>query len=143
MGKLSELRRLYSDHKMDILKKVHAVFGYLDETFTAPDPVMEALRNTSQVNNVLVGTSKTQESIDRHNLLAFLSQPEDGSSRLKPSCIITSHMNKAYKYTNIISRYSKKASLRVDEINPARMLSPGVPEVHKQAVAKGSVLSRE
>ena len=133
-GKLNEAHRSYSSNKMNVLKREHGVLGYLDEMIGVPDAVLEALRNTSSLHNVLVGSSKTQESIDRRNLLDFLSQPEDGSTKLRGSCVITSHLNRSYKYTTIVSRYSSKSSLRVDEINAARMLKPGVSQQEKEKV---------
>jgi len=42
------------------------------------------------------------------------------------SCIFASHQNKWFRYTSIISRYSGKGSICVNEINPARLLSPRV-----------------
>jgi len=40
------------------------------------------------------------------------------------------------QYTSNISRYSGKASIRVDEINPARLLSPGVSPEDKNDLEK-------
>jgi len=133
-GKLNSVKRMYSDSRMEILKREHGVLGYLDESFEAPDAVLQALRDSSGVHSVLVGSSKTYQSLDQENLLDFLGKREDGRQGLQQTCIFASHQNKSFKYTSIISRYSGKASIRVDEINPARLLSPGVPPEEKERI---------
>ena len=60
------IQRNYSPSKFQSLKSQHGVAGYLDELFSAPDPILQALRSQSQVQSVIVGTADTQESIDRH-----------------------------------------------------------------------------
>ena len=60
------IQRNYSPSKFHTLKSRHGVLGYLDELFSAPDPILQALRNQSQVHSVIVGSAETQESIDRH-----------------------------------------------------------------------------
>jgi hypothetical protein len=118
---------------MDLLKRQHGITGYLDETFTAPDAVMEALKTWAQVQDVLVGNEVTQRSIDREKLLDFLTEPDPSLGQTRPlnACIFASEHNKSYKYTASISRYSQKAIIRVDEINPARWLAPGVNPTEK------------
>ena len=139
-GKLEDPHPLYSDGRMRHLKDEHGVLGLLEEMFNAPPAVLQVLRNECSVNQVLVGTEKTQESIDRRNLLEELSRREDdgrggrrgsGVGQLQGSCVFTSHMNKFYKYTSQVSRYSGKPTLRVDDIHPARMLAPGVSAEEK------------
>ena len=97
---------------------------------------MQALQNEGRVHKVLVGGDKTQESLDTKDLLDFLTQPEDNSSRPKACCIFSSKRDKSYKYTCSISRYSAKPSLRVDDINPAKFLVGGVNEGKKQTAEK-------
>lgn len=80
-GKLAPINRLYSEGMMESLKADHGVYGYLDECFDAPDAVMQALRSTSNVHSVLVGSAKTGESIYRRNLGDLLSKRDDGSLR--------------------------------------------------------------
>jgi structural maintenance of chromosomes protein 5 len=133
-GILKPVRRMYSEQKMNVLKKDHGVSGYLDESFTAPDPILQALRQSAQVHQVLVGTEKTQESIDHSELLAFLANPEDGSNNLRGSCIFAAQGEKSFKYTSSISRHSKKSGLRADEISGARMLAAGVNPAQKEKV---------
>jgi len=130
-GKLSNISRMYSDRKLRVLKQDHGVMGYLDESFSAPDAIVEALRNTASIHCVLVGSEKTQESIDRHKLIDYLSEREDGKPGLMNSCIFSCHLDRSYKYTSQVSRYSGKANMRVDDITPAKMLAPGVDPEQK------------
>lgn len=93
---------------------------------------MQALRNEASVHKVLVGTDKTQASIDGKGLIDFLTQPEDGSRNLKGCCIFSSKGEKSYKYTCSISRYSGKPSMRVDDISPAHFLGADVNPAKKE-----------
>lgn len=127
------VNRIYSNKRMKTLKEEHGVIGYLDEAFDAPGPVMEALKASANVHAVLVGSSRTQVSIDRHGLLDLLSVKE-GSSQTNSYCIISAMNDKSYKYTGQVSRYSGKINTRVDEISAARMLAPGISEERKNAV---------
>lgn len=133
-GVLKPIQRLYSDQKMNVLKKEHGVTGYLDESFTAPDPILQALRQSAQVDKVLVGTEKTQDSLDHKKLLDFLGKPEDGSNNLKGCCIFTAQKDKSFKYTSSISRHSGKPAVRIDEITGARMLAVGINPAQKEKV---------
>jgi len=128
-GRLEQLdHRIYSDQKMKILKKEHGVIGFLDEAFTAPDPIMQALRTFASVHKTLVGGDKTQDSVDHKGLIRYLSEPDStlGQRGLQASCVFTSKDDKSYKYTQTISRYSSKEVSRIDDILPAKMLAPGV-----------------
>ena len=42
-GKFQANNRMYSEKRMEVLKREHGFDGYLDECFTAPDPIMAAL----------------------------------------------------------------------------------------------------
>lgn len=42
-GKFEPNRRMYSEERVEVLKKEHGFECYLDETFTAPDAIMAAL----------------------------------------------------------------------------------------------------
>ena len=42
-GKLHSSQRMYSDERMEVLRKEHGFECYLDETFTAPEAIMAAL----------------------------------------------------------------------------------------------------
>lgn len=130
----SDPRRMFSDRKMDMLKNEHGVACYLDETFSAPEPVMVALKLFASVDRAVVGSEKTQQSIDNRGLRDILSEPEDGSGRKKASCIFTAKGNKSYRYIQTVSEYSGKVASREDDVKPARMLAPGVrPEVKQAA----------
>lgn len=100
----------------------------MDESFLAPDAIMQALRVCSQVHEVLVGNETTQRSINQRKLLELLSDPDHEIGQNKPisACIFTSEKDKSFKYTTSISRYSNKPVIRVDEINLPKWLIPGV-----------------
>ena len=68
-GKLDPIRRRYSEQKMEVLQREHGVQGYLDEVFNAPDPILQALINTSNIQNILVGNDKTTDSLNRRKLM--------------------------------------------------------------------------
>ncbi len=127
-GKLEPVKRKYSDKKLAVFKKEHGVEGFLDESFTAPDPIMQALRLCAQVHEVLVGNEVTQRSINQRKFLDLLSEPDTELGQVKPlnACIFASEKDKSFKYTSNISRYSNKPVIRVDEINMPRWLAPGV-----------------
>jgi len=131
-GKLEAIQRLYSNEKFEDLKSEHGVIGYLDESLTAPDPIMQALRNEASVHKVLIGNDKTQESLDKRNLLGYLSKAEDGSAKPLACCIFSSHGSKSHKYTSTVSRYSNSTSLRVDDVNAPRMLGACVDDARKR-----------
>lgn len=135
-GQHLDTSRLYSEQKMNILKREHGVECYLDQTFTAPDPVMIALQKFASVQKVLVGGEKTQDSIDRKHLRDYLAEPETalGQSGLQRSCIFAAKGAQSYRYTQTVSKYSGKVGSRVDQVGAARLLAPGVPEEQKKQV---------
>ena len=133
VNRINPTVRAYSDHKMQTLRNEHGVLGYMDETFTAPDLIVQALKNASSIDKVLIGTEKTQQSLDNRDLLNYLSQPERGD-KLMSCCIFSSDGAKSYKYTSTISSYSGKPSTRVDDIRPAKFLAPGVSDDAKERV---------
>ena len=116
---------------------------YLYRAFTAPDPIMQALRNEGAVHKVLVGGDQTQESLDKKNLIELLNTPEDGSGRLRACCIFSSKKDKSFKYTCSISRYSGKPSIRIDDVNQARFLGGGVNELRQQKAEKEFVEAKK
>mmetsp|Transcript_41702 Transcript_41702/g.120457 ORF Transcript_41702/g.120457 Transcript_41702/m.120457 type:complete len:1122 (+) Transcript_41702:155-3520(+) len=136
IDRIKPVARLYSEEKMAILKRDHGVLGYLDEGFDAPPLVVEALKKQGQIQKVLIGGEKTQDSIDNRGLLDFLAQPEGGKTDLQSSCIFSCKGERAVKYTSVISKYSKKASTRIDSVRPAKWLAPGVSEEEKERVKK-------
>ena len=126
--------RIYSEEKMNILKREHGVVGYLDELFDAPDIIIKALR-TANIQSVLVGDQRTFENTESKGLLDYLEQNENGPG-IKPFAIYMNNGNKDFKQTSNISRYSGKSSLRMDEIPPARTLTRGVSETEKENVMR-------
>lgn len=133
--RIKEVRRVYSKEKMDNLKRQHGIGGYLDEMFTAPDIVMQALRDHASIDKVLVGDEKTQHSIDHSRLLDLISKSESSSDQqaLMGSCVFSSKGDDYFRYTQNISRYSKQLGSRVDQVGKAQLLAKGVdPEVKKQ-----------
>lgn len=101
-GQLKSFERPYSETRMAAFKRDHGVIGYLDESFEAPPAVMQALIESSRVEQVLIGSSKTQESLDKHGLLKTLSEREGGNG-LRSCCIFSSHQNKSYKVRRLVS----------------------------------------
>ena len=75
-GEVEEKPRMYSEQKMNRLKQKYGVVGYLDEFFSAPGPIMQALRNQSNVQSVVVGGPHTNLSDE---LSDYLFQREDGN----------------------------------------------------------------
>jgi len=126
-GKQLEQNRIYSDQKMKVLKKEHGVQCYLDQTFSAPDPVTIALQVWASVHKVLVGDEKTQKSVDNKNLKGYLTEPDAALNQrgLQRSCVFTSEGDKSYRHTTNISGHSGEPFSRVDDIGPAKMLAPG------------------
>jgi uncharacterized protein YgiM (DUF1202 family) len=130
---LTQRPRMYSNAKFETLKREHGVAGYMDESFSAPDLVIEALKKSANIEKVLIGTDKTQESINDKKLLDFLGKPEDGSGKLQSCCIFSSEKDQSFRYTSTISRYAPfNAALKIDNVRPARWLAPGVSEEVKQ-----------
>ena len=95
-GKLESINRRYSQGKMELLKREHGIQGYLDECFSAPDPIVQALRNTSNVQSVLIGNDETTHSLNRRGLMNILNQRENGNG-LQASCVFARDGNKTYK----------------------------------------------
>jgi chromosome segregation ATPase len=121
-------KRPYSDPKMQVLREQHGVLGYMDELVECSDAARQVLCNMSGIDKLLVGSAKTQESIDKRNLLAFLSEPEVAGQPLRSFAIAT----ESQKYNCIISRYSKMPNIRQDTIRPARLLASGTDPAEQQ-----------
>jgi chromosome segregation ATPase len=130
--RIKQEKRLYSDQKMQVLKREHGVLGYMDETIEAPPLIIEALKNAGQIEKVLIGSEKTQDSLDTKGLLDYLGQQEDGQTALMSSCIFSTKGDRGFKYQTVISKYSGKASTRIDSVRPAKWLAPGVSDQEKE-----------
>lgn len=137
-GKLEQKPRMYSKQRMGVLQKEHGFMGYLDETFKAPDAIMAALINRHSVNNVLVGGEGVQNSLDRKDLVEYLSQREstDGRPGKMTSCFFYSYKKAAYKYTNQVSRYTGDIGTSIDDITAAKLLKPGTDPAIKTQLAE-------
>ena len=95
-GREEPIRRMYSDHKMNILRQEHDVKGYLDEYFEAPPAIMQALRNTSNVQSVLIGGQRTKNNLDNQGLQEYLFEKENGNGK-QSFCIFAKERNRMYK----------------------------------------------
>lgn len=95
-GKLQTVKRRFSERKMEILKREHGVQGYLDEVFTAPDAIIQALRNTSNIQSVLIGNDVTTNSLNSNGLMNYLNEKEDGRG-LQASCIFAKDGRQTFK----------------------------------------------
>jgi structural maintenance of chromosomes protein 5 len=126
ISSVKEIKRPYGQAKMETLKRDYGVIGYLDESFSAPDTVMQALRSFGQVHRVLVGGDTTQSAIDEKGLLDFLSAPDTtlGQQGNQASCIFANSGQSTKKYNQSVSRYSHEISTRIDDISPAKVLAP-------------------
>ena len=125
-GRYEARERMYSDERMDILKREHGFLSYLDETYTAPDIIMQALVNKHNVDKVLVGGEGVHNSLERKDLIEFLSTKESSSdTRKQSSCFFYTYKNASFKYTSQVSRYSGEIGTVPDEVLPARILKPG------------------
>jgi chromosome segregation ATPase len=117
--------RMYSNERMTVLKREHGFSGYLDETFTAPDVIMQALISRHNVDKVLVGGEAVHNSLERKDLIEFLSTRESNDNRKQNSCFFYTYKNASFKYTSQVSRYSGEIGTVTDEISHARILKPG------------------
>jgi chromosome segregation ATPase len=121
-------KRPYSDAKMQVLREQHGVLGYMDELAECSDAARQVLCNMSGIDKLLVGSAKTQQSMDDRNLLDFLSEPEVSGQPMRGFSIGTDSQT----YNCTISRYSKKPSTRIDALRPARLLASGTDPAEQQ-----------
>jgi chromosome segregation ATPase len=139
--------RPYTSEVMETLQRDHGIAGYLDEFFTAPPAILQAMRQASNVDKVVVGSEQTQTSLDMGLLQPILETPKhadanhnnnrnsdshNANKKIRSFCVFSSTKTKHFKTQSVVSRYSGKSSLRIDEVGPARMLAPGVSEEVKQ-----------
>ncbi len=103
-GKLETVSRKYSESKMQVLKRDHGVQGYLDEVFSAPDAVIQALRNTSNIQSVLIGNDTTTKSLNNNGLMDYLNQRENGDG-LQAACIFAKDGQKTYKVSYCVCNF--------------------------------------
>jgi chromosome segregation ATPase len=124
-GKHEVPPRMYSNERMNVLKREHGFLAYLDETFAAPDVIMQALISRHNVDKVLVGGEAVHNSLERKDLIEFLSARESNDGRRQGSCFFYTYKDASFKYTSNVSRYSGEVGTVTDEISPARVLKPG------------------
>jgi len=124
---LKQMTRLYSDERMDVLRREHGFLEYLDETFTAPNTIMQALMNRHNVDKVLVGGEAVQNSLERKDLIEYLATREAHDRRpgKQSSCFFYSFKDQSFKYTSSISRFSGLIGTNTDDIGAAKLLRPG------------------
>jgi len=125
--------RMYSDKLMQELRQDHGIQGYLDECFTAPPPILQALKAQAKVHQVLVGNRRTQDSLDQ-GLLQPLLERDPIKNKLRSFAVFSATDSQQLKTTSTVSRYSQTSSLRMDEVGPAKMLAPAVPQQRKDRI---------
>ena len=109
VDRIQERPRMYSEKKMDVLRKEHGFNGYLDEFFTAPGPIMQALKNKHNVDKVLIGGDAVHNSLERKDLLEYLSAKEGSPNQKQSSCFFYSYKGSLFKYTSQVSRHTGMA----------------------------------
>ena len=117
-----EPNRIYSPDKMAELKRKHGISKYLDQAIEAHPLVKQALMNAAQIDQVVLGNDRTQNSMDVHDLKTILATREDGS--MKPACVSTTKDGRIYKYNIAVSRHSGKIGVRTDDLDAVRGISP-------------------
>jgi len=123
-GKLKDIVRMYSQKKMKYLTRECGVDGYLDESFTCPDAVLQALRDHASVHKVIVGNDKTHKLASSGQLLTSLCEDDEGR-RNNGATIYCSNGNRSERFTISKSRYSTTPVVQTSDIRQARLLSPG------------------
>eukprot|EP00970_Alexandrium_tamarense_P017675 scaffold10604_cov268-Alexandrium_tamarense.AAC.2 len=136
-GKLDKVDRPYSKEKFEVLKREHGFEYYLDESFTAPDAIVAALQLRHSTDKVLVGGSNVQKSIDKKDLMEFLTirEPHDSRSGKMTACFCFTSNGTPWKYTLAPSRYSGEIGTDTAQIPPAKLLRPGTDPSVKDELA--------
>mmetsp|Transcript_25324 Transcript_25324/g.31539 ORF Transcript_25324/g.31539 Transcript_25324/m.31539 type:complete len:549 (+) Transcript_25324:1-1647(+) len=107
----------------------------MDETFSAPDAVRQALMDHAGVHEALIGSLKSQETersikSDQINLLTRLTRgAQQGSGNSKNACIFasTKENNRVVfqQYLVTISRFSRSTSTMVRVVSDPKVLAMG------------------
>ena len=116
VDRIQERPRMYSEKKMDVLRKEHGFNGYLDEFFTAPGPIMQALKSKHNVDKVLIGGDAVQNSLERKDLVEYLSAKEGSSNQKQSSCFFYTYKGSTFKYQSQVSRYT--GTSYIDSVTP-------------------------
>lgn len=136
-GKLEPIRRMYSDRKMNILKTEHGFHEYLDETCTAPDPIMAAMIAKHNIDKVLVGGDAVAHSLLTKGLEEFITTREDGNGNVAACYFYTDpKLKMTLKHTLSASRYSGRPGKNEDQIGPAKVLQSGIDPSEKERLVK-------
>ena len=120
--KPEDLERIYSPEKFADLQRKHGISKYLDQAIQAPPIVKQALINAAQIDQVVLGNEKTENSMTKHDLKTILAQREDGS--MKAAVVTTLKEGRIYKHNINVSRYSRKVGVRTDDLDAARGIPP-------------------
>lgn len=114
--------RIYSREKMAELQRKHGISKYLDQAIEAPPIVKQALINAAQIDQVVLGTERTENSMDVHDLKTILAKREDGN--MKSACVTTIKEGRIYKHNITVSRYSRGIGVRTEDLDVVRGISP-------------------
>mmetsp|Transcript_14487 Transcript_14487/g.23628 ORF Transcript_14487/g.23628 Transcript_14487/m.23628 type:complete len:1118 (-) Transcript_14487:142-3495(-) len=134
-GKLETVSRMYSDQKMSVLKREHGFIEYLDETFTAIDPIMQALIGRHSIDKVLVGGDAVQEALDRRDLQTYICTKENGNGYVA-ACFFYTYRNEMKKRTVNISRYTGRIGVDKQDVAQAKVLQSGTDPREKERLAQ-------
>lgn len=135
-GKLEPSKRIYSNRKMDVLKSEHGFFCFLDETCTAPDPIMAAMIAKHSIDSVLVGGEGVSRSLARgDDLLEFLCEKEGGNGKMS-ACFFYTDQGTSKKRTANISRHNGSIGASKDDVGPAKVLQSGMDPREKEQLTK-------
>ena len=114
----SQQPRVYSEEKMNELKDKYNVVGCLDEMFTSPPIVKEALKSYHAIHRVLVGTHETRNSLISRGLDDYLGQPRNNNGKVEGICIFFP----GRRYLSKVSKYDNRPALQVDSVRRASCL---------------------
>lgn len=143
-GRLDPIDRIFSDQKIQALKRDHGISGYLDETFAAPDSVLQALRSYAAVHQAVVGNERTQASVDKHQLIDNMRAPEQHGGKPNKFCLFTRGQDRSFRYTVSTSRGGFTNMKQDDITRRANMLSTGAnPQVEKDLQERLETAHRE
>ena len=134
-GRLEPIRRMYSDQKWDVLQREHGFTEYLDETFTAIDPVKQALIGKHNIDKVLVGGDAVEEALDRRDLENFICARENGNG-LMAACFFYTYRNSSKKKTYNVSRYNGTIGTDTLDIGAAKMLQSGMDPREREQLTR-------
>ena len=135
-GKLDPVRRVYSDQKLSVLKREHGFIEYLDETCTAPDPIMQALISKHNIDKVLVGGNEVEQSLARKGLENYICSKENGRGYMSACFFFTRQNASPVRHTINVSKYSGKPGTDKSDVGPARLLQTGMDPREKDQLTQ-------